>query len=139
MSLVISLRVPDGIVVAADSLSTAHQLIEIAIEQQHMQIEEIKHNRINLPPIPVPFSASSYTQKLFPFHGKYSISVVGQGIINNKSAYYHLKQFENTSDPDTSLEDVIENLVSYMERELSVQFPRYDKEAPEEWRPVAFH
>ncbi len=85
MSLVVSLRVPDGIVVAADSLSTAQNLVQIELEPINKNPDAIPGSTLDVPPIPIPFSASSFTQKLIPLSDGLAISSYGQGIINNKS------------------------------------------------------
>lgn len=145
MSLVISLRIPDGIVVAADSLSTSNDVLEIAsseikIECPHCK-KTIKGKGFKLPPIPIPFSASSYTQKLFKLYGKYAISFIGIGILNSKSIYYHIKQFEleNNKENHDDLYKVVEKVEKYFENELIKAFPDYKSKAPENWRPMGFH
>jgi hypothetical protein len=141
VSLVVSLRVPDGVVVAADSLSTAQNIVQVEIDQPmpQGQSEPPTTASVSLPSIAIPFSASSYTQKLMSVHGKYAVAVVGQGIVNNKSLYYHLRQFEIQSSPDTALPALVDDLIAYLEDELLKQFPKYREVAPDEWRPIAFH
>ena len=142
MSLVISLRVPDGIVVAADSLSTAQKLVHVEIESlpQSPGAGEASP-RIEPPPIPVPFSASSFTQKLIPLGGNWAVSSYGQGIINNKSTYYHLRQFEKDQKikKNSSLKETVDNLKGFFESELIRQYPGCQEEAPPDWSPIAFH
>ncbi|MBD3308180.1 hypothetical protein GF339_17170, partial [candidate division KSB3 bacterium] len=57
MSLVVSLRVPDGIVVAADSLSTAQNLLQFAAQNIELTCpschEKISGQELRLPPIPI--------------------------------------------------------------------------------------
>jgi len=137
MSLVISLRVPDGIVVAADSLSTAQNILNVVAR------DEKSGKEIELPPIPFPFSASSYTQKLFSILDKYALCTFGQGIINNKSIFYHVKEFENSieklKNKPKNLTQVLNRFTKYIESELLCQFPNYKKEAPDNWLPIGFH
>lgn len=141
MSLVVSLRIPDGVVVAADSLSTAQNVVQVEVEQQVPQgdQESPMTPSVKLPSIAIPFSASSFTQKLMSLHQKYAVAVVGQGVLNKKSIYYHLRQFEKVTSIETDLKDLVDNLVEYFEGELLRQFPKYKDEAPDEWRPIAFH
>jgi len=134
MSLVISLRVPDGIVVAADSLSTSHTIYDI-------QIQNVKGEKeLKIPPIPVPFSASSYTQKLFSLLDQYALCTFGQGIINEKSIYYHVKGFEesinNSKNPHATINQILGKFIIYIESELNFQFTNYKKEAPDNWLPI---
>lgn len=143
MSLVVTLKVPDGIVVAADSLSTAHNILQI--EGPDFKItcpnckKEVGLAELPTPQIPIPFSASSYTDKLFPILKKYAVSTYGLGVINNRSIYYHVKQFEGQNNGLKSVEELKNNFIAYIERELLVQFPNYPQEAPENWAPLSFH
>jgi len=143
MSLIISQRIPDGIVVAADSMSTAQNLIEFAVRGGETECpkcnEKIKLADLKFPPVPVPFSASSYTQKLFPLYGKYAVASFGQGIINGKTIYYHIKQFEKENSSPSDLTIVRDSLIKYFENELQAEFPDYSKKAPDKWSPVGFH
>ena len=142
MSLVVSLRVSDGIIVAADSLSTAQNLLEFVA--QGIQIDcpkckgKISEKEIKLPPIPIPFNASSYVQKLFSINKKFAVTSFGMGILNNKSIYYHARQFEK-GNKSSLLKTKMESLISYFESQLITQFPDYKKKAPDEWKPIGFH
>ena len=134
MSLVISLRIPDGIVMAADSLSTAQMTFNI------IQKDEKSGKESASPPIPIPISASSFTQKLFPLLGKYGIGTYGLGIINNKSIYHHISSFNNVTDNyKCDIELISIDLIKYFENELEKQFPNYKKAAPPDWKPFGMH
>ncbi|HEY2567897.1 MAG TPA: hypothetical protein VGI25_01120, partial [Candidatus Udaeobacter sp.] len=69
MTLNVSLRVPDGIVLASDSLSTLSEPIN-----QKMTVngtcdgcgKQVEIRDVQTPPITVPSSTWPYTQKLFP-------------------------------------------------------------------------
>ena len=143
MSLVVSLRIPDGIVVAADSLATSHTLLEFVAQEVEVECphckEKISGKEFHFPPVPIPFSASSYTQKLFPLQGKFALSSVGQGIINNQSIYYHIKQFELLNKSIGSLRETLNALITYFEQQLLAQFPKYKEEAPKDWHPLGIH
>jgi len=142
VSLVVSLRVPDGIVVAADSLTTSQNLIEFVARDINLECanckETIRGQEIELPPIPIPFSASSYTQKLLPIHKRYAISAFGKGVLNNKSMYYHVKQFERLAGRD-ALVETFNCFIRYLEAELLLEYPQYREEAPADWHPIGFH
>lgn len=143
MSLVVSLRIPDGIVVAADSLTTSQSLLEfvaqnIEVECPHCR-RKVSGQELRFPPIPIPFSASSYTQKLFPLHGIFAVSSFGQGVINNRSIYYHVKQFELSNKKHGSLDETRDALIAYFEEQLLGQFPKYKEEAPKDWHPLGIH
>lgn len=143
MSLVVSLRVPDGIVVAADSLSTAHNVLEVVSPNVEFDCPnckvKISGQQVKLPPVPVPISASSFTQKLFPLFNKYAISTFGLGVINNRSIYYHVRQFASLNRETDYLPAIRDKFIEFIESELLIQFPRYKDEAPEDWFPLGFH
>lgn len=143
MSLIVSMRVPDGIVIGADSLSTSQSLLEFVAQNVEMQCphckKKVSGQELRFPPIPVPFSASSYTQKLFSLYHKFAIGSFGQGIINNRSIYYHIKQFEQSNENPADLAKLRPRLIGYLEKELVAQYPKYKEEAPKEWRPIGLH
>jgi len=143
MSLIVSLRVPDGIVVAADSLSTAQTRVEIVAEAAELQCPHCKQmvsaQDLKLPTLNFPFSASSYTQKLFPVHDRFAVGSFGQGVINNRSVLYHLRQFERSSDKDATLVATRDALIAYLEAQLLIQHPKYQEEAPVDRYLSAFH
>jgi len=143
MSLIVSLRIPDGIVIAADSMSTSHTILKLVAPDIGITCpncnKKITEQELRVPPIFVPFSASSYTQKLFSLYNKYAISSFGEGIINNRSIYFHVKHFENIDSMPKDLEDIKNKFINYLENELIVQYPKYKTEAPKEWHPIGFH
>lgn len=140
MSLVVSLRVPDGIVAAADSLSTAQNLVQVELESSPGNPGAAgAASEIQVPPIPVLFPASSFTQKLIPLGRYWAVSSYGQGIINNKSTYYHLQQFEQDIGDGGTPEETAERLKDFFESELAKEHPGYRDEAPPDWKPIAFH
>lgn len=143
MSLVVSMRVPDGIVVAADSLSTSFSHLQFVAKDLALACPKCKTKisaqQMRLPTVPIPFSASSYTQKLFSIFDKIAVSSFGMGILNNKSIYYHINQFVASSEKTDDLEQVKEKLILYFEKELLQQYPHYKEEAPEQWHPLGLH
>ncbi len=143
MSLIVSLRVPDGVVVAADSLSTSQTRVEIVAEGMQVECpsckQKIAAGDLALPPIAFPFSASSFTQKLFPVHGRFALGYFGQGIINERSIHNHLEQFERSSESSETLEATRDALIVYLEEQLLIQYPTYQEEGPLDQYPAAFH
>jgi hypothetical protein len=94
MTLNVSLLVPDGIVIACDSLATLSQ----ALKQQKMNVSakcekcgnqfEIKD--VEVPPMSVPSSTWAYSQKLFPVGKRVGLATYGAGFINGRSIYNHV-------------------------------------------------
>ncbi len=85
MSLIVSVRTPDGIVIASDSLLSA-----IANEKGRES--------------PITFSN---TQKILPFYEKYAVGIVGAGLIANKSVFSVIRLFEQKlKETNTSFDGV---------------------------------
>lgn len=96
MTLLVSLRIPDGIVIAGDSLSTMMNQMEMQADFEvtcpncgHVQTQK---ETIPLPPTPV--STLSYAQKVFPFLKDYGVGAYGNGMVLGKSIYFVMRQFE---------------------------------------------
>jgi hypothetical protein len=99
MTLVVSLRVPDGVVLAADSLQTTQGTLIPGLKDLTFIApksgEVVKIDDLKLPPIVIPTSTSSYAQKLFPFKEKFGVATFGNGIVNQRTMYNHFKNLEN--------------------------------------------
>lgn len=135
--------VPDGIVVATDSLSLSQNILEFVAQNVETECphcrKKIGAQELRLPPIPIPFSASSYTQKLFSLKNKFALGSFGLGILNNQSIHYHVRQFERIYNKSEDLLSIRNAFIKYIEKELLVQFPEYREKAPEDWHPIGFH
>lgn len=137
---------PDGIVIAADSLATAQNLIEFAIDSFDIECpnchNQVTNNNVKIPSasIHIPFSASSYTQKLMRLNNAFSLSFFGKGVLDSKSIYYHVRtmQQEETFD-NGEIAYIAEIIQQRMESLLRKDFPNYKKEAPDKWYPLGFH
>lgn len=95
MSLVTSLIISDGIVIAGDSLSTARNQVKVAGEveatcpncgNQHTIEPELEAN--------FPASTFSFAQKVFPFMDWFGIGAVGQGQVAGKTVHFAIKDLE---------------------------------------------
>ncbi len=96
MTLNVSLRVPDGIVIASDSLSTVHQPLMQKVTVNAKcdscgQMIEVKD--VPAPAISVPASSWPYTQKVFPFLRHFGLAIFGNAFVNNRSMYSHVTSF----------------------------------------------
>ena len=123
MSLIVSLRVPDGVVLAADSLQTTQGIIIPGLKNLTVKNpktkEDIKIGDLNLPAIKIPTSTSAYAQKLFPFDGKFGIASFGTSIINNRTIYNHIKTLENSINEEVdSVSKAAEMIKDYFDDQL---------------------
>lgn len=121
MTLVVSLRVLDGVVLAADSLATLISRLEIghAAEldcpncKNRVLIDDLYQHAKAFPPCPscqqtieVPqitrpmmqtaSSTLSFSQKVLPFLGTFGIGVFGAAAVGQKTLYNHLKGLERS-------------------------------------------
>ena len=128
MTLVVSLRVPDGVILAADSLQTSQ--VQIAINPQ-IVLDSAgnaatdpagKPVTISMQPISIPTSTSAFAQKLFSFKEKFGIAIFGQAILNGRTIYNHIKNLENkTQNGISSVSEVGKILENYFTKELDKQ------------------
>lgn len=121
MTLVVSLRVMDGVIIAADSLATIESQLEfqVAAERdcphcsEHVELENIFAHAVADVPCPIctknvrvesltppiyrtASSTMSFAQKLFPFLDTYGVAVFGLSAFGQKTVYNHLKGFERS-------------------------------------------
>ena len=141
MTLAVSLRVPDGLVIASDSLSTTTGHIGIAAEFEgpcpkcH---ENIKIKKVSLPPIQIPTSLSSFAQKVFPFNRAFGIATFGIAILNEKTIYYHVRKLEkNTNETFSGATEVAKFIMNYFNTEIRKQISDIEK-APDDFYPLGF-
>jgi len=142
MTLAVSLRIPDGLVIAADSLSTIRGQIGVEAEfggQCPKCKKDIKLKDIKIPPIPIPSSVSSFAQKVFSFRGYYGIATHGMAILNEKTIYYHVKSLEqnDNSDRNAGVSGVSKKILDYFSKQIKKQFSDIDQ-APDDFSPLGF-
>lgn len=97
MTLNVSLRVPDGIVLASDSLATLMSFIN-----QKMNVNakcdscgaEVNLKDVQTPPITVPSSTWPYAQKVYPLDKRFGLATWGSAFVNNRSIYNHVVEFQ---------------------------------------------
>lgn len=125
MTLIVTLRVPDGIVIAGDSYQTTIRTLqfqgEIAINCEHCGRETRKKDFMG-PPLAVPSSSLSNAQKVFPVTNKVGIGTFGVGIVNSKSIYYLVRHFReerrNSWQSEPPLNEVANEVADAIHTEL---------------------
>lgn len=96
MTLIVSLRIPDGIVLAGDSLATlmGQSRLEATIGVTCPQCNH-EHDIQQIIPLPaVPATTFSYAQKVFPFCEKFGVGTFGRGLLAGKSVYFAMRLLE---------------------------------------------
>lgn len=142
MTLVVSLRIADGLVLATDSLSTTQGKIGIAADLNVKCPEcnkEIELKKLQMPIISVASSTRSFAQKLFPFRERFGVATNGMGILNQRTIYYHMKvledKFKNAN--FKSVNEISEEMKKYFDEEIKKQIIDLDK-APDNFYPLGF-
>lgn len=96
MTLIVSVRSADGIVIAGDSLSSLNRQINInqpgkitcpQCQHEHTVTANFQGN--------VRESTFSHTEKVLPFLKKYGIGIFGSGIIGGNSVNFLIRAFEH--------------------------------------------
>ena len=96
MTLIVSLRIPDGIVLAGDSLATlmGQSRLEATIGVTCPQCNH-EHDIQQIIPLPsVPATTFSYAQKVLPFCEKFGVGTFGRGLLAGKSIYFAMRLLE---------------------------------------------
>ena len=96
MTLIVSLRIPDGIVLAGDSLATlmGQSRLEATIGVTCPQCNH-EHDIQQIIPLPaVPATTFSVAQKVFPFCEQFGVGTFGRGLLAGKSIYFAMRLLE---------------------------------------------
>ena len=96
MTLIVSLRIPDGIVIAGDSLATMIGNLEIQADI-NVKCPQCGHDHVqhaNMPGIPLPSTTLSYAQKVFPFVNEFGVGTFGIGQLMGKTMYFAMRELE---------------------------------------------
>ena len=96
MTLIVSLRIPDGIVIAGDSLSTVvgQRQLEATIDVICPECEHKHEIQQSFPMPAAPTTTFSYAQKVFPFYDKFGVGTFGVSLLASKSIYFAMRLFE---------------------------------------------
>ena len=142
MSLVVTLRIAEGVVIAADSLATIPAEMVIAADIATVCPkcnEKIQLRDLPLPPVSVAASTSPFAQKVFPFQRWFGVATFGSGILNGKTIYHHVREAEMaTSARCDTVTDAAEHLGARLHEELKTQLGDLSK-APQGAYTVGLH
>jgi hypothetical protein len=149
MTLNVSLRVPDGIVIASDSLSTVNQpltqKVTVSARCDHCG-QNIEVKDVPAPAISIPASTWPYTQKVFPFLGQFGLAIFGSAFVNSRSMYNHVTGLVNKlraeNKKELDLEGVSKEVTDYFQNQLQLEIDRSGVKMelqPDNWSPFGFH
>jgi hypothetical protein len=148
MTLNVSLRVPDGIVLASDSLATLMQQINQKVNVQTTCDKcgnQIDLKDVPAPPVSIPSSTWPYAQKMFPIQGRFGLATWGSGIVNNRSIYNHVIELNPTIPKPQAGEDPFEQIsgviTKYFGEQLIAEWKRIGIDPalqPDDFFPFGF-
>ena len=128
MTLIVSVRTPDGVVIASDSLLPLVGQGSLEAPVDVTSPEGNHKQKIQQPSVfPLPQKTFSYAQKIFPFCGKFGIGVFGAaGLLENKSIYSIIRLFEQELKETSPIRvtDIAEKIGNEIHGLLKEQFKR---------------
>jgi hypothetical protein len=118
MSICISIAVPDGIALAADSQTTWNKTITQATQLGTNQIFDLAQ------PINIPISWSRMARKLFNIKigdTSYAVCIAGIALLNHKTIYSIFKGLEKSYEGDGSYDTIVRHFIDGLKAELRKQ------------------
>jgi 20S proteasome alpha/beta subunit len=142
MTLTVSVRVPDGIVLAADSLTTIETKLigkgELGLKCPKCN-EEIKIPELPLPPVSIPAGGSFYGQKLFCIEKRnIGVATYGTAFLTGRTLESHVREFEKKEIVgEETASEVAQKLEEYFQAELTKEIGDTSK-IPDDAVPLGF-
>jgi hypothetical protein len=148
VTLNVSLRVPDGIVLASDSLATLMSSVNQRINVEgncHKCGTKVEIKDVQTPPLTIPSSTWPYAQKMYPIQGRYGLATWGAGFVNYRSIYNHIIEladsFPKAIANEDHLEKMTEFVTKYFHDQLLSEWKRTNLDVnlqPDGWHPFGF-
>lgn len=142
MTLVVSVRIPDGVILAADSLSSVGGAFNLAMDAQFTcktcgTQNEVKN--IQIPQVAFPISTKSAAQKLVRFKKRFGVAFFGASFVNKKSVFSQLKALEMQLPEDIETVDkVADKILYHFEKEMKQELGAKISQVPENAIPFGF-
>jgi len=96
MTLIVSLRIPDGIVLAGDSLSTLMRGNEVQGDIP-VTCPNCNHSHVTTAKLQgavLPATSLSFAQKIFPFLEEFGVGTAGAAQLLSKTVYFAMRELE---------------------------------------------
>lgn len=125
MTLCVSLRVPDGVVAAVDSLSTTMATLKIQADVRGecpSCNKEIALHDVGLPDLRQPTSTSETALKMRPLFGRFAVTHFGSQFVHGKSVYRQLRDFELRRSQGKDKLDTAEAVTQALLEQLDQEF-----------------
>lgn len=147
MTLIVSLRIPDGIIIAGDSFATMMGNLQPRANFG-VVCPNCGHSHevdIAMDPISMPSTTFPYAQKVFPFLGQYGIGTFGIGQLVGKTIFFALREFEiqllQNEEAPTGVTEVGKSIGEYLHellrKQLEIESKKFD-DMDDNWRPLGF-
>jgi hypothetical protein len=148
VTLNVSLRVPDGIVIASDSLATLSEAIskKVTVDSKCPKCAEaIQLKDVQIPPFSIPSSAFPYAQKLFSLNGRLGLAAYGSAHLNGRSMYSHVTDLNAKLPKPSDNEDYVETVkgvvLDYFNKQIALECNKTGFNLalqPDDWFPFGF-
>ncbi len=148
MTLNVTLKVPDGIVIASDSLMTLTEWIskKINIDSKCPKCAElIQLKDVQIPAFSVPSSSFPYAQKLFSINARLGLAVYGVAHLNGRSMYSHIMDLTGKLPKPAEGEDYVEivkkAVLDYFDNQIALECTKTGFNLalqPDDWFPFGF-
>ncbi len=118
MTINISIRVPDGVVIAADSLATSLMSVKANVTVPPVKCgacgSDVSGQVVQMPPFGVPGNSTPLASKLF-YVGDFAVTFFGTSSLNGRSIFNHVMVFRTTIfRPDMQLGDLADGLAAQL-------------------------
>ncbi|MGD0815925.1 MAG: hypothetical protein ABSA83_20220 [Verrucomicrobiota bacterium] len=148
MTLNVSLCVPDGIIIASDSLATLNESVNkrVNVDSKCPKCsEDIQLKDVQIPPFAVPASSFPYAQKLFSIRNKLGLTIHGAGHLNGRSMYSLITDLEaklpKTIDAPDYMDVVKQSFIEYFDNQIKLECAKTGFNIalqPDTWMPFGF-
>ena len=144
MTLIVTLRIPDGIVIAGDSLSTSMAQVKVQ-GQLGIKCPECGHEHtvgpMDVAQVSMPSTTFSFAQKVFPFMGNFGIGTFGHSLLLGKTMHFALRELEKLLIADgekvDGVQQVSDRIGPYVHDMVVKQITDLEN-APDDWLAVGF-
>lgn len=148
MTLNVSLCVPDGIVIASDSLATLSEPIskKVNVDSKCPKCsEDIQLKDVQVPPFSIPSSSFPYAQKVFSIKNKLGMAVYGTAHLNGRSMYSHITELNakvpNPSENGDYVDIIKDEIIAYFDKQMGLECKKSGINLtlqPDDWFPFGF-
>ncbi len=141
MTLAVSARIPDGVVIGVDSLSTVGGALQMGMMNAKVKCRqcgtENDLQNLQLPPVQFPVSTKPNAQKLFRFKDKYAVACFGNAFVNKKSMQAQVRALERNMETVNTVDTVAEKFLLHFEKQLHLEVKDLSK-LPDNIFPFGF-